>query len=49
MVHTVRLFLYVHSFSRNFRLEFWVEVVNFQSRGIGAVGGQEWYRPKERW
>ena len=43
-----RLFLYAHSFSRNFRLEFWVTVADLQYRGRG-VGRREWYRPKERW
>jgi len=33
-----RLYLYQHSFARNFRLEFWVGVVNTQPWGIGGRG-----------
>jgi len=43
------LFVYQHSFSRNFRLEFWVLVANPQSFGDEAVRGRRWYRSKEHW
>jgi len=33
-----RLFIHVHSFSRDFRLQFWVGVANPQFWGRGAVG-----------
>ena len=39
--------LYVHSFSRNFRLEFRVGVVNPQSWGRGCRRGSGGYHSKE--
>jgi len=43
------LFIYVHSFSHDFRLQFWVGVANPQFGEGKAVWGQGWYRSKERW
>ena len=43
------LFLYQHSFARNFRLQFWVGVASpnfWEGKGVGDRG---WYRSKERW
>jgi len=39
-LHPYRLFLYQHSFARNFRLEFWVGVANLQSWGRGSRRGR---------
>ena len=43
------LFLYQHSFARNFRLQFWVGVASPNFGEGEAVGGRGWYRSKERW
>jgi len=43
------LFLYQHSFARNFRLKFWVGVASPNFGEGEAVGGRGWYRSKERW
>ena len=43
------LFLYHHSFARNFRLQFWVGVSNVKFWGRGGHGCWGWYRSKERW
>ena len=42
------LFLYQHSFARNFRLQFWVGVASPNFGEGQAVGGRGWYRSKER-
>ena len=47
--HPYILFLYQHSFARNFRLQF-SEGLRTSTFGEGeAVGGRGWYRSKERW
>ena len=43
------LFLYQHSFARNFRLQFSVGLRNPDFEEGEAVGGRGWYRSKERW
>jgi len=43
------LFLYQHSFARNFRLKFSLGVVNPQFWGRGSRRGSGWCHSKERW
>ena len=43
------LFVYQHSFARNFRLQFSMWVANPDFGEGEAVGGRGWYRSKERW
>jgi len=43
------LFLYQHSFARNFRLQFSVGVENPNLGEGEAVEGRGWYRSEERW
>ena len=41
--------LYLHSFARNFRLQFSVGLRTPDFGEGKAVGGRGWYRSKERW
>ena len=43
------LFLYEHSFARNFRLQFWVGLWTPNFEEGEAVGLRGWYRSKECW
>ena len=47
--HTYYSSISTRSFVRNFRLQFWVGVENPNLGEGEAVGGQGWYRSKERW